>query len=138
MTQKQSAETPTTDLEEHPHEERAHKDRFPDPVALRLSDACDAIGDVIEYWGFKRVQGRIWTFIALSDRPRAQVEVAEQLQISKSLVSLTISELAEYNLVRPISDRRGAPYEATLDIWPVVSDVLRSRIIHSRERRTSE
>ena len=101
--------------------------RFPDPVSLRLIDACDAIGDVIEYWGFKRVQGRVWTYVALSREPRAQIEIAEALQISKSLVSLTISELAEFNLVRPISDRRGAPYEATLDIWPVVSDVLRSR-----------
>ena len=100
---------------------------FPDPVALRLIDACDSIGDLIDYWGFKRVQGRVWAVIALSKHPRPQIEIAETLQISKSLVSLTISELMEYNLVRPIDERRGAPYEATLDIWPVVSDVLRSR-----------
>lgn len=102
-------------------------DPFEDPLERSILNVCNAVGDVIAYWGFKHVQGRVWTYVALSNRPRAQVEVAEALQVSKSLVSLTMSELTELNLVRATGPQRGAPYEATLDIWPVVSDVLRSR-----------
>lgn len=93
----------------------------------RIVRVCDAIGAFIEYWGFKAIHGRIWTLLALSRRPLAQTEVARMLGVSRSLVSGAMSELMGYGLVRPVDDSRKAPYEAVLDVWPTISDVLRSR-----------
>ncbi|MBN93215.1 MAG: hypothetical protein CL928_03975 [Deltaproteobacteria bacterium] len=60
-------------------------------------------------------------------KPLVQVEVARRLNVSRSLVSETMAELARLGLVRPCGDHRGAPWEAVFDVWPTVSDVLRSR-----------
>ncbi len=93
----------------------------------RVLAVCDAVGDFIHYWGFKRIQGRVWTLLALHRKPLVQVEVARRLNVSRSLVSETMAELARLGLVRPCGDHRGAPWEAVFDVWPTVSDVLRSR-----------
>jgi DNA-binding transcriptional regulator GbsR (MarR family) len=71
--------------------------------------------------------GRVWTLLALRKQATSQTELAEILGVSKSLVSSTITELMGYGLVRPVSEHRNAPYEAVIDIWPVISDVLRTR-----------
>ena len=93
----------------------------------RITAVCDAAGDFIAYWGFKAVHGRVWTLLALRGAPMAQADVARFLGISRSLVSGTIAELMERGLVQPISDERNAPYEAVIDVWPVISEVLRDR-----------
>lgn len=88
---------------------------------------CDSIGQFIEWWGFKAIHGRIWTLLALHRDPMTQVEIAEFLGVSRSLVSTSMAELIEWDLVRPTASHRNAPYEANMDIWPVVSEVLRKR-----------
>ena len=93
----------------------------------RVRQVCEAVGEFIDYWGFKAVHGRIWTLLALSKRPLSQIEVAEFLGVSRSLVSGATHELMKHGLVRPRSEHRNAPYEAVVDIWPTVSDVLRER-----------
>ena len=93
----------------------------------RVLDACDAAGSFIEYWGFKAVHGRVWTLIAISKSPLSQVDVADRLGISRSLVSQAIAELEGFGLVRPIAENRKAPYVAVLDVWPTIADVLRKR-----------
>ena len=93
----------------------------------RVAAVCDAAGDFIAYWGFKAVHGRVWTLLALRGAPMAQSEVARFLGISRSLVSGTVAELAERGLVQPVGDERNAPYEAVIDVWPVISEVLRGR-----------
>jgi DNA-binding transcriptional regulator GbsR (MarR family) len=93
----------------------------------RVRHVCDAVGAFIEYWGFKAVHGRVWALLALSWRPLSQHEIVGYLDISRSLVSTTVAELVAYGLVRPTSEHRNAPYEAVLDVWPTISDVLRSR-----------
>jgi DNA-binding transcriptional regulator GbsR (MarR family) len=98
-----------------------------DRLSLRVRQVCDAVGGFIDYWGFKAIHGRIWTLLALAKKPLTQVEVADFLEVSRSLVSGAVSELAEHGLVRPLDDRRNAPYEAIVDIWPTISDVLRER-----------
>lgn len=103
----------------------------PRAPAARLDDqvrqVCDAVGGFIEYWGFKAILGRIWTLLALRVEPMTQVEIAEFLEVSRSLVSGAMSELTKRGLVRATSDHRNTPYEAVVDIWPSISDVLRSR-----------
>lgn len=98
-----------------------------DRVALRVKGVCDAVGEFIEYWGFKAIYGRIWTLLALHTEPMTQVEVAERLEVSRSLVSGAVAELVARGLVRPVTDHRNAPYEAVVDVWGSIADVLRER-----------
>lgn len=93
----------------------------------RVLKVCDEVGSFIEYWGFKAIHGRVWTLLAISDGPLSQIEIAERLGVSRSLISTVMSELVEYGLVRAVSQHRNAPYEAVIDVWPTISDVLRQR-----------
>ena len=93
----------------------------------RILAVCDAAGSFIEYWGFKSIHGRIWSYLALRGMPIAQVEVARALGVSRASISLAMADLVDYGLVRPSGGNRNAPYEAVVDIWPVISDVLRER-----------
>ncbi len=94
---------------------------------LRVRRASDAVGEFIAYWGFKSVHGRIWTVLAVRAEPMTQVEVAEFLAVSRSLVSGAISELTSHGLVEQVASNRNAPYRAVFDIWPSIAGVLRSR-----------
>ena len=93
----------------------------------KIARACDAVGAFIAYWGFKAVHGRVWAMLVLRRTPMHQAEIAELLGVSRSLVSGSIAELSRYGLVRALGEHRNAPYEATLDVWSTISDVLRSR-----------
>lgn len=98
-----------------------------DRVTQRVVVVCDAVGAFIEVWGFKSIHGRVWALLAMRRAPTTQIEVAETLGVSRSLVSLAIAELTEYRLVRAVGTHRNAPYEACLDVWPTITDVLRDR-----------
>ena len=98
-----------------------------DRMTQRVLAVCDAAGAFIEYWGFKAIHGRVWTLLALHRAPMAQNQIAETLGVSKALVSSAVSELAGFGLVRAISGRRNAPVTAVIDIWPVISQILRER-----------
>jgi DNA-binding transcriptional regulator GbsR (MarR family) len=107
-----------------------HDDRRAGPLSrvdAAARQVCDSVGGFIEYWGFKAIHGRIWTLLALHRQPLSQVEIADFLEVSRSLVSGAVSELEERGLVRAVSEHRNAPYEAVIDIWPTVSEVLRER-----------
>lgn len=99
----------------------------PDRASILVRQTCDAVGSFIEYWGFKSILGRVWTLLALRVEPMSQVEIAEFLGVSRSLVSGAMADLTARGLVRATSDHRNAPFEAVVDIWPTISDVLRDR-----------
>jgi len=98
-----------------------------DRLQRRILQVCSAVGTLTEYWGFKSIQGRVWTLLALRGQPMSQTEVAETLGVSRSLVSTAVTELSSYGLVRPTGEHRNAPIEALIDIWPVITDILRTR-----------
>ena len=100
------------------HEERLEK---------RVLHVCDRAGAFIEWWGFKAIHGRVWTLLALHQGPMPQNMIAQTLGVSRALVSQAIAELLDFGLVQPVSDHRNAPYEATVDVWPTISDILRTR-----------
>ena len=88
---------------------------------------CDAVGQFIEWWGFKAILGRIWVLLVLRGRPMSQSAIAKQLQVSRSLVSMAVSELSDLGLLQAVGGHHHAPYQATIDVWPAISQVLRSR-----------
>lgn len=109
-------------------------------MRLRVLAVCDAIGSFIEGWGFRAIHGRVWALLALRRAPMAQTDIADMLGVSRSLIHLAISELTQYGLVRATSDARNAPYEASLDVWPTITDVIRQRewMLIERARVTLE
>ena len=98
-----------------------------DAVTHRVGQVCDTVGAFIEYWGFKAIHGRVWALLALRGSPMTQADIARTLSVSRALVSASIAELNRLGLVRPMSSDRHAPYEAVIDVWPAISDVLRGR-----------
>ena len=111
-----------TNAQRNPHPLDRHN-----RMAMRIQTLCEAVGDFIEYWGFKAIHGKVWALLALKRNPMSQTEIAEFLQVSRSLVNGAIHELSGHGLVRPLSDHRNSPYRAVVDIWPSISDILRQR-----------
>lgn len=100
-----------------------HRER----LERRVLKVCDATGEFIAWWGFKSIHGRTWCLLALRGRPLSQVEAARTLGVSRALMSSAMSELSGWGLVRRVGQGRHAPWEAVLDVWPVIADVLRKR-----------
>ncbi len=98
-----------------------------DGVQRHVLAVCDAIGAFIEWWGFKAIHGRVWAYLALRNMPVSQTELVDVFGVSRSLISGSVHQLMELGLVRSCGDHRNAPYEATMDVWPVVTNVIRSR-----------
>lgn len=97
------------------------------PVSARVQEACMAIGEFVDYWGFKGLHGRVWALLAMHRHAINQAQIAKELGVSRASVSAAIAELTRYNLVQATSTRRNAPYVAIMDVWPTIADVLRKR-----------
>ncbi len=91
--------------------------------------AADAIGDVIEHWGFRKVLGRIWTVLYLSGEPLAAVELCERLQMSSGTMSTSLTELQHWGVVRRVwrPGERKEFFEAETDFWRMISKVINER-----------
>jgi len=105
--------------------------RAPASFALQQVDlaVADAVGALMELWGFKRQLGRVWAVLFLSERPLAAPELCERLQISTGLLSMSLGELRRWGVVRPVTvagDRK-EHFEAETNVWRLVTRVLRER-----------
>src|SRR3954465_14615659 len=101
-----------------------------------LHEVADTVGALMEFWGFKRVMGRVWTMLYLRGEPLSAAELCEQLEISSGAASMALSELEHWGVVRrsrKAGDRREY-FEAESDIWKMISRVLRERELLQIER----
>jgi DNA-binding transcriptional regulator GbsR (MarR family) len=98
-------------------------------IQPELEDVVAQIGEFIEYWGFKNVHGRIWAHLYLSTEPLDANDLIERLSISKALVSMSLSDLMEYDVVQIVgkSSRGTITYSANPNVTSVVMGVLRKR-----------
>lgn len=90
---------------------------------------ADAVGALMDLWGFRRQLGRIWAVLFLSDRPLAAPELCDRLRISTGLLSMSLAELRRWGVVRPVEipgDRK-EHFEAETNVWKLVARVLRER-----------
>lgn len=90
---------------------------------------ADAIGELMELWGFRRQLGRIWAVLFLSERPLAAPDLCERLRISTGLLSMSLAELRRWGVVRsaPVPGDRKEHFEAETNIWSLVRRVLAER-----------
>jgi len=103
----------------------------PPSYALQRADlaVADAVGALMELWGFRRQLGRVWAVLFLSDRPLAAPELCGRLEISTGLLSMSLAELRRWGVVRPVEvpgDRK-EHYEPETNVWKLVARVLRER-----------
>ncbi len=78
-------------------------------------------GEMGSKWGINRTVGQIYALIFLSERALNADEIAEQLQFSRSNVSMGLKELQAWRLVRlrhQTGDRREY-FEAPSDVWEI-------------------
>jgi DNA-binding transcriptional regulator GbsR (MarR family) len=64
-----------------------------------LTDLAVAVGEFIEYWGYKKVHGQVWMYLYLKKDPISSAELKQKLGISKALLSMTLADLKAYNVV---------------------------------------
>ncbi len=97
-----------------------------DPAVLKVADA---VGALIESWGFKRNMGRMWTVLYLEDHPLNATDLQERLGLSTGAVSMLLTELQEWGAIKKawVVGERKEHYEAETNIWKMVSRVFRER-----------
>jgi DNA-binding transcriptional regulator GbsR (MarR family) len=102
-------------------------------MTLSLLDAellsAEAIGDVIEHWGFRKALGRIWTVLYLATEPLSAADLADRLSMSAGAVSTTLTELQRWHVVRRVwkPGERKEFFEAETDFWKMISKVVSER-----------
>jgi HTH-type transcriptional regulator, glycine betaine synthesis regulator len=89
----------------------------------------DVVGRLIEFWGFKRNMGRVWSVLYLSPQPLSAEDLRELLQLSSGAVSMTLSELSRWGVVRKvwIQGERKDFFAAEVQLWKMISRVFNER-----------
>jgi len=102
-----------------------------DKRALWPSEAAvsDVVGRLIEFWGFKRNMGRIWSVLYLSPEPLSAEDLRVALKLSSGAVSMTLSELLRWGVVRKVwvQGERKDFFTAEVQLWRMISRVFNER-----------
>jgi HTH-type transcriptional regulator, glycine betaine synthesis regulator len=107
--------------------ERAPK--FNPPSSDAELQVADMVGRLMQFWGFKRPMGRLWTLLYLAPEPLTAAEIAQGLHMSAGAVSMTLNELAKWGAVKKTwrpGERRDF-YEAETSVWKLVRRVIDDR-----------
>lgn len=92
-------------------------------------DVADAVGRLMEFWGFKRAMGRVWTLLYLSPEALGAAEIAARLHMSAGAVSMTVAELLKWGTIHKswkLGERKDY-YEAETSVVRLVTRVFRER-----------
>jgi DNA-binding transcriptional regulator GbsR (MarR family) len=91
--------------------------------------AADAIGDIIEHWGFRKVLGRVWTVLFIAAEPLPAAAIAERLSMSAGATSMALTELQRWGVVKRVwrPGERKEFFEAETDFWRMISKVFDER-----------
>lgn len=101
----------------------------PPEITSEMEELADQIGEFVYYWGFKRIHGKIWTHLHLAQSPLDAADLVRRLSISKALVSISLRELLEFEVIEACgkSARGTQLYKVNGDIMSVILSVLRQR-----------
>lgn len=101
-------------------------DKAVDPAVLKVADA---VGALIESWGFKRNMGRMWAVLYLDDHPLTAADLGERLGLSTGAVSMLLTELLQWGAIKKawVVGERREHYEPETSLWKMISRVFRER-----------
>jgi HTH-type transcriptional regulator, glycine betaine synthesis regulator len=90
---------------------------------------ADTIGRLMQFWGFKKPMGRLWTILYLSPHPVSAAELGHTLKMSAGSVSMSLSELEKWGAVTRtwIPGDRKDYFAAEPSVWKLVQRVVRER-----------
>jgi DNA-binding transcriptional regulator GbsR (MarR family) len=109
--------------------------------SIQLLALSEEIGSFIEYWGFKKIHGMIWTHLYLSPVPLSALELIQKLRVSKALVSISIKDLVKYQLIIQTTESEGKKnkfYVANPDVFQAIRNVLMNRETRIMDRIKAE
>jgi DNA-binding transcriptional regulator GbsR (MarR family) len=91
--------------------------------------AADAIGDIIEHWGFRKVLGRVWTVLFIAAEALPAATIGERLSMSAGAVSMALTELQRWGVVHRVwrPGERREFFQAETDFWRMISKVFDER-----------
>lgn len=97
-----------------------------DPAVLKVADA---VGALMEAWGFRRNMGRMWAVLYLENHPLTASDLGERLGLSTGAVSMLVNELIQWDIIKKtwVVGERREHFEAETSIWKMVSRVFRDR-----------
>lgn len=89
----------------------------------------EAVGNVIEFWGFKRNHGRVWALLFLRDEPYTAAEIERELELSKGGVSMLLRDVERWGVIRRVRVPQDTAwrYEAETDMVRMVTRVIEER-----------
>lgn len=89
----------------------------------------EAVGTVIEFWRFKRNQGRVWALLYLRGRELTALELQDALALSKGAVSMVTRELEQWGVVARVRSHQDAAwhFRAETDLMKMVGRVIEER-----------
>jgi len=98
-------------------------------VEAQVLKVADAVGGLMEAWGFKRNMGRVWAMLYLEQAPLSAADIGERLSLSSGAMSMLLAELQQWSVVKKawVPGERRDYWEAETSIWKMVSRVLRER-----------
>src|SRR5882757_7074113 len=97
-----------------------------DPAVLKVADA---VGALMEAWGFRRNMGRMWAVLYLEDHPLTAADLGERLGLSTGAVSMLVNELIQWEIIKKtwVVGERREHFEAETSMWKMISRVFRER-----------
>lgn len=110
------------------------------PLARWEALVVDAVGAVIEFWGFKINHGRLWALLFLRDTPLTATELQEQLGLSKGAVSMITRELEQWKVIHRVRSLHESTWRFTAetDFKAMIGRVLSTREVAFITRITND
>ena len=101
-----------------------------------LIHLADLIGEFIEYWGFKAVQGRLWCYLYLANEPLDSAQLAELLEISPALVTQSVQILLQYRVISEVEKGKNGVlrFIANPKVSEAITGVLEGRELELLDR----
>lgn len=93
-----------------------------------VDELSDKVGEFIRYWGFKKIHGKIWCHLFISDEPLDAGQLITKTGVSKALMSQSLAELLEYQVILQLDEnKKKKRYIPNGKILCVITSVLRQR-----------
>lgn len=114
-------------------------DDMPQGMSSWQVTALNAVGVVIEFWGFKRNQGKVWALLFLCGEPMSAADLQHTLELSKGAVSMIVRELESWGVIQRqrVEDSSAWHFVAEVDLIKMIGQVFRQREVrlvkHVRE-----
>ena len=89
----------------------------------------DSIGQIMDFWGFRKNLGRIWSLLYLEREPLSAAEIGDRLMLATGTVSMSLNELLRWGAIRKVfrEGERKDFFEPEIDLWNLITGVLKNR-----------